>query len=246
MIFDCHAHVGYSKFADRLITAEAVLEVMDRAGIDKALLLPTASTGKYYSGEQMLAEANQAPDRLVPFAGVNPKDKNALNDFEEAVTQYGARGLKIHPVSAACAADDQHYVYPLVEMAEALGVPVMFHSGEAPYATPWQVGLVAMDFPRATIIMEHMGFDAMVFTGAAIKMARKCPNLILGTTGVMYEFPIAAAVDSIGEDRVIYGGELPMNNPVHEILKVRCARISQTAQEKILGKNLARLLSIQD
>lgn len=245
MIFDCHAHVGFSKFADKLITAETVLQVMDGAKIDKALLLPTASTNRFFNGEQMEAEVQKAPDRLCFFAGVHPKDKNALQLFEDAVVNHGAKGLKIHPVYAACAADDEFYIYPLIDLAQQLDVPVMFHTIEAPYATPWQVGMVAMDFPKATIILEHMGQDSSVLSSASIKMAKKFPNIILGTTGVAYDFPITNAVNAIGEDRVIYGGEMPMNNPVHDIVKVECAKISDTAKEKILGLNLMRLLKME-
>jgi len=244
MIFDIHAHVGYSKYSDNLTTAEVILKVMDDAGIDRAILLPTASTGKFITAEQMKIEVNKAPDRLVGFFSSDVKAKNALDLFTEAVTKHGAKGLKIHPVYAACAADDEKWVYPLLERAGELKVPVMFHSGEAPYATPWQIGMAAMDFPGTTIILEHMGFDATCFTDAAIKMAKKFENIILGTTGVMYEFPITKAVNAIGDDRIVYGGEIPYNNPLHEILKVKLAKISDEAKEKILGRNIARILDI--
>lgn len=244
MIFDIHAHVGHSKYSENLISSDTVLKVMDNSGIEKAILLPTASTGKYITAEQMKIEVDRAPDRLVGFFSSDVKEKNAVDLFTEAVTMYGARGMKIHPVYAACAADDEKWVYPLLERAGELKVPVMFHSGEAPYATPWQIGIAAMDFPGTTIILEHMGFDAMCFTDAAIKMAKKCENMILGTTGVMYDFPITKAVNAIGDDRIVYGGEIPMNNPLHEIQKVMVAKISDESKTKILGKNIARVLGI--
>ena len=244
MIFDIHAHVGETKFGHRTITAETILRLMDAAGIDRAILLPTISTGRVMPAEKMRAEVAKAPDRLVGFALVNPKDPDAVRDFEEAVVTYGARGLKIHPVYMALAADDETWVYPLVEKARELNVPVMFHSGEPPFATPWQIGLVAQDFPRATIIMEHMGLDPMVFTDAAIKMARRAENLILGTTGVVYDFAITKAVRAIGADRVVYGSEMPMNNPVHEIQKIRDTDLSDEDKEKILGLNIQRILGL--
>jgi uncharacterized protein len=244
MIFDIHAHIGETKFADRLITADVILKIMDASGIDKAVLLPTFSTGRVLPASQIQKEVQKAPDRLVGFALVNPKAPGAVNDFEEAVIKYGAKGLKIHPVFMALAADDETWVYPLVEKAWELDVPVMFHSGEAPFATPWQIGLVAQDFPEATIIMEHMGCDAMVFTDAAIKMAKRAENLILGTTGVVYDFPITKAVKAIGSDRVVYGSEMPINNPVHEIQKIRDTKISAEDKEKILGLNLLRILKM--
>lgn len=246
MIVDIHAHFGETKFADKVITAETILGIMDRCGIDKAILLPTISTGRILPPSAMKKEVDKAPQRLVGFSLVNPKDPNAVRDFEQAVVTYGAKGLKIHPVYMAVAADDETWVYPLIERAQELNVPVMFHSGEPPFATPWQIGLVAQDFPRATIIMEHMGFDAMVYTDAAIKMAKRADNIILGTTGVMYDFPITKAVHAIGSDRVVFGSEMPMNNPVHEIQKIRSTTLSETDKAKILGLNMLRILGMSE
>jgi hypothetical protein len=94
--------------------------------------------------------------------------------------------------------------------------------------------------------MEHMGCDAMVFTDAAIKMAKRADNLILGTTGVVYDYPITKAVNTIGSDRVVFGSEMPMNNPVHEIQKIRDTKISDEDKEKILGLNILRILGMND
>jgi predicted TIM-barrel fold metal-dependent hydrolase len=60
----------------------------------------------------------------------------------------------------------------------------------------------------------------------------------------MYEFPITKAVNTIGDDRIVYGGEIPMNNPLHEIQKVMLAKISDESKEKILGRNIARVLNM--
>ena len=75
-------------------------------------------------------------------------------------------------------------------------------------------------------------------------MARRAENLILGTTGVVYDFAITKAVRAIGADRVVYGSEMPMNNPVHEIQKIRDTDLSDEDKEKILGLNIQRILGL--
>jgi uncharacterized protein len=244
MIVDIHTHVGETKYYGKVITAETILQIMDESGIDKAILLPTASTGRIWPAKKMAEEVRKAPDRLVYFAGLNPKDKDATTQLEEAVVRFGAKGLKIHPVFAACAADDKVWIYPLIEKAQELKIPVMFHSGEPPFATPWQIGLVAMDFPKTTIIMDHMGVDSLCYTEPAINMAQRASNLILGTTGVMFDFPITQACQAIGSDRVVYGSDAPINNPIHEIKKIQVAKISEEDKRKILGENIARMLGL--
>lgn len=47
MIVDFHAHIGLSKtFGNRYADSRALIEIMDGAGIDKAVLIPTASSVK--------------------------------------------------------------------------------------------------------------------------------------------------------------------------------------------------------
>ena len=93
MIVDVHTHIGETKFTDDVITVEKVLRAMDEAGIDKAVVIPGVSTGRIIPAERVAEEVRRAPDRLVPFASVNPKEKNAVIKLEEAVVKYGAKGL---------------------------------------------------------------------------------------------------------------------------------------------------------
>ena len=244
MIVDAHVHIGPTKFVGRPHDLARVLKAMDESGIDKALLLPTVSTGSPYPADKVAEEVKKAPDRLVAFTVVNPKAPDAVEKLEEAVLKYGAKGLKIHPTFQALPADDEIWVYPLVEKAQELKIPVMIHSGEGPYALPWQIGLVAMDFPKVTIIMAHMGLCSLSYTDGAIKMAKRASNLILETSGVVYDVPITKACQAIGSDRIIFGSDAPTNNPIHEIKKIQVAKISEEDKRKILGENIARILGL--
>jgi predicted TIM-barrel fold metal-dependent hydrolase len=245
MIVDCHTHVGKTKFIGKVTTAEMVLKMMDEAGVDKAVMFSGTSTGSATPVEKVAEEVGKYPDRLVGFAVVNPKEHDAPEKLEEAVTKYGLRGLKIHPTFQALPADDELWVYPLIEKAQELKIPVMIHSGEAPYATPWQIGLVAMDFPKVTIIMAHMGLNSLCYTDAAIKMAKRANNLILETAGVVYDAPITKACNEIGSDRIVFGSDAPVNNPIHEIKKIQVAKISEQDKRNILGENIARILGLR-
>jgi uncharacterized protein len=244
MIVDVHTHVGYTKYVGDTLNAERLLRVMDETGIDKAVVIPALSAGSPLEAYKAAEEVKKAPDRLVAFAAVNPKEKDAVAKLEEAVVKYGAKGLKIHPTFQALPADDEVWVYPLVEKAQELKIPVMIHSGEGPYATPWQIGLVAMDFPKVTIIMAHIGLNSLSYTEGAIKMAKKASNLILETAGVVYDNPITKACQAIASDRIIFGSDAPINNPLHEIKKIQVAKISEADKRKILGENIARILGL--
>lgn len=245
MIIDFHAHIGLSKaFQGRKYTSEKVIEMMDKCGIDMSVLIPTASTPNPEPFKDVVEAVEKYPGRFIGFVLINPKLNNALDILEEAVTKYGLRGIKIHTTFMAVAADDEQLVYPIVKKAGEIGIPVMIHSGQSPWGTPWQVGLTALDNPNVTIVMAHMGLDEIVYMDAAIKMAKRAPNLILETAGITAEDYIARAVNEIGPERVVYGSDLLSHNPMVEMEKVKRANISEDAKRLILGDNAKRLFNI--
>ena len=75
-------------------------------------------------------------------------------------------------------------------------------------------------------------------------MAKKASNLILETAGVVHDHPITKACQAIGSDRIIFGSDAPINNPLHEIKKIQVAKISEEDKRKILGENIARILGL--
>jgi len=244
MIVDFHAHIGQSKvFGNRFANAKSVVEVMDRHKIDKAVLLPTASSvnSRYY--EDVRDALEEFPDRFYGFFLANPRERNVCELMERAVCDHGLRGVKLHPTFMAFAADDPELVYPIVEKARALKICVMVHSGQSPYATPWQVGLLAMDFPDVPIVMAHMGLDEIIFCDAAIKMAKKAPNLFLETTGVTAEAKVASAVKALGALRVLYGSDLPFHNPAVEMARVTFAEMSEEDRKMVMGESAQRLFA---
>ena len=243
MIVDFHAHIGQSKvFGNRFANSKSVIGVMDSHEIEKAVLIPTASSANTRYYEDVRDALAEFPDRFYGFFLANPRDSNVCDSLEMAVNDHGFKGVKLHPTFMAFAADDRELVYPIVEKARELTICVMIHSGQSPNATPWQVGLVALDFPNVPIVMAHMGLDEIVFCDAAINMAKRAPNLYLETTGVTAEAKIAAAVQEIGASRVLYGSDLPFHNPGVEMAKVKYADISQEARTLLMGENAKRLL----
>ena len=74
MIVDVHTHLGISKFTGKMSHAETILRVMDESGIDAAVVIPALSTAKPLPAAIVAEEVAQAPDRLVGFAVVDPKE----------------------------------------------------------------------------------------------------------------------------------------------------------------------------
>ena len=75
------------------------LTAMDELGVDlsvvftyEGLLRPSVATN-----DSLAAWVAPAPDRLVAFATVDPRDPGAAREIERCVQEHGMRGIKLHP-----------------------------------------------------------------------------------------------------------------------------------------------------
>ena len=143
---------------------------MDASGVDKAFIM--ALDWGYGIGEarKTVDEINQFygsiakkyPDRVVAFAGVDPRRPGAVDILDRAVNDYGCRGLKYHPTSGFY--PDSEESYKVLEKAQELGIPLLSHMGpiskplKSKYARPIFLDTIVSDFPKLTVIGAHMSF----------------------------------------------------------------------------------------
>ena len=80
---------------------------------------------------------------------------------------------------------------------------------------------------------------------SSVDAARKAPNLYIEICSSWREFgSIEELVEGAGEDRVLYGSDLPLMDPRIQAGRVLTADIGDAAKRKVLGENAARLLHI--
>ena len=143
---------------------------LDNAGVDKAFIM--ALDWGYGIGEakRTIDEINKFygsiakryPDRVVAFAGVDPRREGAVEILDRAVNDYGCRGLKYHP--AAGFYPDSPESYLVLTKAQELGLPLLSHTGPiskplySKYTQPVYLDAVVTDFPKLKVIAAHMGF----------------------------------------------------------------------------------------
>jgi len=246
MIIDCHSHMGSTWYGwwKNEVTEEEFIKTMDKYGIDKACCNYWDIQADAHKGNDLIAEfAKRYPDRIIGFACIHPRwYKTAVQEVERGVTQLNMKGLKLHPAANSYHANSP-LVFPVVEKAIELGLPMLFHSGHDEYSHPHNLGDLAKRYPEATIIMAHMGEEAVI---EGIEVARQYENIFLDTAGIVNNFHILhQAVDRVGEDRIFFGTDYVACNPGPEIAKVRDVDLPDRQVEKIMGENLAKLLEIE-
>lgn len=175
----------------------ALLEIMDAAGVERVGLVTDVSPNVIgltdEANDFTVRYAQAAPERLLPFGGIDPV---TTPDAEEALARLlglGIRMLKIHPPHMRCAAnaytEGLEALGALYKRCESEGLPVMIHTGtsifpgaRSKFGNPMEIDDVAIDFPDLRIVMAHGGRP--LYTEEAFFILRRHPNVWLDLSGI--------------------------------------------------------------
>ena len=231
---------------------KAFMEYMDAQGIDRAVLVNSASpevTGYPAGLNKVAAEyASADPKRLISCGSLHPRHtKNVMADVEEIV-RLGLRLIKIHPPHQLFFPND--YLKGVKELeilyraAEANGIPVMFHTGtsifpgaRSKFGDPMAIDDVAVDFPKLKIIMAHGGRPLWMDT--AFFLVRRHPNVYLDISSIppsqlLKYFPRLEEIAA----KTMFGSDWP-GPGVHDIREnldaIQALPLSAQARQQIVG-----------
>jgi len=118
VLIDFHTHLR-----DEPGYAEALAETGQSMGFDY-LCIGGDCFGEFASNEQVLAQAETYPDLFVPFASLS-LGRCGPQDVRELACR-GFRGLRLW---APPAPYDEDRFFPVYEAVQALGLPIVFHTG---------------------------------------------------------------------------------------------------------------------
>jgi predicted TIM-barrel fold metal-dependent hydrolase len=206
------------------------------------------------------ASAGENP-ALVPLISVDllqtPADMQA--EIEDKVKNHGAKGLKLHPVSNRFYPSDRG-LWPAYQRAMDLGLPILFHSGEAEvagytqadYARPANFEPVLQSFPELVIILAHLGKG---FLEESIALARKYDDVFFDTSAILSGGEIKSGfasggdavklIRTIGVGRVLFGSDWPWFDPLPGIRQIEGLDLSGEERRMILGQNAAGVFGLR-
>jgi uncharacterized protein len=251
MIVDADCHISSRKFDGLAITAPELVALMDRAGVDKALVWLKPPYNKDIAPEnRAVHEAAQAyPDRLLPFGWTNPRLGHlaASDAIKQCFEEYGFLGIKFNGAQDGYVIDDES-VLPLIEQAAAYDKVIGFHIGADFYENthPYRLGRIAERFPETRFLMIHMGGAGLPnLSRSAIEVAAQHPNILLIGSAID-EWAILMAIRHLGADRVAFGSDTPFGY-MHVRLAMYQALLRDHAgpeRDLVLGGNLCRFLNL--
>jgi len=212
----------------------AQLGAMEQAGIDVAIVFAFDwSTGPHWGPpapvgwrEQNawyrdLAAAN--PGRIRWAFGADPRHPGAALALRRAVREDGAVAVKIHPGNGFDL--DDPAVYPAVEAAGELDVPVICHVGpiSAPgrsrWAAPERLDTLAASFPEVRFVAAHCG---NALWREVLAFCSVSPNVWVDLSGWQIRFQrnpdrfhadVREVLEELGPGRVMWGSDAPHYRP---------------------------------
>lgn len=275
MIIDAHTHVfpprmierrgrlvlADSGFAElygeakaKMVSADALIESMDRAGVDASVICGFWWQSPDHAEEHaayLLDAAAASGGRLIPFVPLAGSGA-ALDATLERLVRFGARGLgEVRP------GNTEGVDTALERAASAFGLPALVHSSEAvghPYAGKaggYEVGdlwKLLEERPRVRVIASHWGaglpfFALMPELRAHIDAGR----LVFDTAASAYLYAprvFEAVIALAGVNSVLWGSDFPLRDQAKDRAEAEAVIEDDDAREAVLGGNAARFLGL--
>lgn len=160
-----------------------------------------------------LLENSPEQDRVALF-GISENDEEIEYTREELRSgQYS--GLKMYYCSSSEEKTKlyEYFPRPVLEVAEAVDVPIILHLPKTVSRSLDEIHAVAGDFPNLRIMLAHAGVTWTYPANFPATMAEVAshPNVSVDTSGVTNPAIIATALEQLGPARVLYGSDEPLN-----------------------------------
>jgi uncharacterized protein len=237
--FDVHAHTGADIDGTTRSAGEHVSELEEIGG--RSVVFPLCVTSGYEAeNRRVIAEARSEPDRLVPFARLDPRVSGAAD--AAASLSSGARGFKLHPRSEDFRLDHPN-VDAIFAVAGEARVPVLIHAGVGVGSFgPTILGL-AERHRGCPIVLAHAGISDLAWLWREVP---EHPNLLFDTAWLV-PADLLALFALVPPGRILYGSDVPyMDMELLLAVTLRCARFTGLSEEAIalvVGGQLESLLT---
>ena len=227
---------------------------MDQYGIERAAA-SSLNAVHYFNPHDGNEELHRAVachlDRFIPLAVVRPNFSGWKSDLERCFEEFGMRGLVLYPNYHRFSLSD-------AENPELLAAVDICSSNRAPVFV--QIGLEDPRRQYRRLIVEDASAEAVgVF-------ASRHPDLKVIALGIKYSqvehihtpWPknlwfdtsnyerlgdLEHAVQTYGEDRILFGTNTPLLHPRANVDKLQCADLTSGQREAIVHRNAAHVFA---
>lgn len=262
-VIDAHCHIYPEKIAARACegtdrfygthaacngTTAGLKEILADGRIDRFLIHSVATTPKQVRSINTFIseEVSAHPDIFFGFGTMHPDSEDPAGDFEHLL-EMGLKGVKLHPDIQAFKLDDYRCL-KIFELCERAGVPALIHTGDYRYdfSNPNRLLPILDIYENLTVIGAHLAGWSL-WEEAFETLSHK-KNLYVDCSSTFPFYPKEKARELIcrwGFDRVLFGSDYPMWNPITELETFLSLDLGEEANRKILGENAKKMFGLK-
>ena len=259
-IIDIHTHIYPDKIARRATdsvrdfyhiegsnmdgTVDMLLQRGSEAGISKYVVLPVSNTpNRVRSINSFILEQTGIHDNFIGFGTVHA-DMEGLSEEVEWIMHNGLRGIKMHPDSQRFPIDDPR-LYPVYDAVEGK-IPLLLHMGDPRYnySHPMRLRKILDSFPKLEVIAAHFGGYSMFHTARELLWDTDCVFDISSAMMFMEKGEAERYINSYGAERMAYGTDYPLWNPVEEVKRFQQLDLTDDQFDQIAHKTAERILKL--
>ena len=244
---ESYEHLG---IWDGSYSVESLIEAMDSAGVEKALIKSQAAGSWEVSYEAVHDIVAQIPERLRGLAAIDPRDvMGGLRRLEFAVLDLGFVGAHSFPHWFGLPPDDRTY-YPFYAKCVELDVPMQVQAGQAfqsglrSVGRPAHFDAIAVDFPELRLVATHTGYP---WERELISVAWKHPNVYIGADShnpARWAHELVDFIRVDGREKVLFGTNYPVIGFQDALDGVAALGFDDGTRSLLLSENARRVYAL--
>lgn len=279
MIIDSHTHVLPDEFRTdkerflqrdatfralfsspraKTVSAEALLEEMDKNGVDRSVIAGYGWTDietARLSNDYLLESAASSNGRLIPLCSVNPIwGRDAISEIERCF-ELGARGIgELHPDSQNFLDAEFATINPLFSAAREMQLPVLMHASEPVghsypgkgTVTPEHSLALARAFKQNVIVFAHFGGGLPLYS-LMPEVRKELENVYFDSAASPFLYTpeiFDVCATAAGYDRILFASDFPVVKQGQALGEFRKSSTSAASERAILSQNALKVWSI--
>jgi len=249
-VFDAHLHIpsdNGENFQWSLVTRNMAefVAYLDKCGVRRGIISSSwsnkAQTPEDYrnGNREVVKYVERYKGRFRGSGVITPhRIDEALREIETCHRQYGFVWL------GEFCNYMTGYRYDTPEWAEVMKLATRLNLVMQIHTNTREMQHLAENFPDTTIVFPHLGGAREdIFARIRIVAEHKNTHIDLSGSGIERVGILEKAVREIGADRVLYGSDFVINEPSAVLARVKNAFLTAADREKILFRNVERLLA---
>ncbi len=248
----------YSQEKAKLVTADELIESMDRDGVDISIVQNIGWTTHELcveTNDYIMESIARYPQRLVGFCTVQPRSLDAsLNEIERCV-KGRIRGVgEMRPDIQLLDMADRELMDPFVELLVKHRLILSVHSSEPVgheyqgkgAVTPEILYPFLKNYPDLKVVCAHWG-GGLPFYVLMPEVKQAMDNVYFDTAASPFLYSpdiYRQVIQLVGEEKIIFGSDYPLLPQSRLLNEINSLELPGETRDRILADNARKLLGI--